>query len=457
MKLIATLLILGTLLISSGFNVKPVVHGNYTQTSLPIVYVAPANITNPSLTPSENLTIEVWISNVTDLKGFDIQLRWNASILNYTSHVVKVPVESYPDGVLHEPVLEVKNEVNVTAGTYLVVFATLGGPSFNGSGVVFEMTFTVISFGECSLNISNSDLSDPNAQPIAHTVKNGYFSNLFYDIAILNVTPSSTSVFVGDTLNITVITLNNGTTRDETFNVTTYYDGIAIDTETVSGLPPGTEEILLFSWNTSDVSPGDYTLSANATIVQGETRIENNRFEDGTITLAIEVIHDVAVTLLAPLKTLVFKGYCFQVNITLENQGNIPETFNVTLYANNIAINKTQVYLDKSNVLILTFAWNTTDAIEYEDYPLNATADQVDGENDTSDNSFIYEGIKITHPGDFDADMDVDIFDIVLIASAYGTEKGDPMYNTNYDVNCDGKVDIFDIVIVTPWYGYIRP
>ena len=458
-SVIKILLILGLILINLftfGFSIKPAVHGQFALTSQTVVYVDPSNITDITLSPSKNFTIAVKISNVTDLIGLDIQLSWNASILNYTSHVVKIPVESYTDGILHEPIMQVKNEVNATAGTCWVAFVTLAGPSFNGSGTVFEMTFTVIDFGECSIDISSSDLSDSNGQQISHTSEDGYFSNVFYDIAILSVTPSSTSVFIGDMVNITVVVLNNGTVRDEIFNVTTYYDSVEIYTEAVFVLPPNTEKTLIFFWNTSGISPGDYTISANATIVQGETGIENNRFEDGTITLAIEPIHDVAVTLLTPLKTVVFKGYCFHVNVTLENQGNVPETFNVTFYVNYVDINRTQVYLDKSDILTVTFAWQVTDAIEYEDYLLNATADHVFGENDTSDNSLIYEGVEVAHPGDFDVDKDVDIFDIVLIASAYGSEKGDPLYNTNYDVNCDGRIDIFDIVMITPWYGYKR-
>jgi len=457
MKLIATLLILG-LVFSSGVYVTPVVHGNYTQTSLPKVYVDPANITNPALTPSKNFTIEVKIANVTDFYGFDIQLSWNTSILNYTSHVVKVPVETYPDGVLHEPTFQVKNEINITAGTCWIAFSTLGdAPSFNGSGTVFNMTFTVIDFGECAFNIYVSKLSDSSGQPINHTVENGYFSNLFYDVAVLNVTPSTTIAFIGEIVNITVTVLNNGTSRNENFNVTTYYNNTAIDTQTVSNLPPNTEETLTFYWNTSSAPPGDYTISANTTTVPDETNTENNEFQDGTITLVIEPIHDIAVTALTPLKTLVFKGYCLHVNVTVENQGNFAETFNITIYANNATINSTQIYLAKGGVLTITFTWNTTDAVEYEDYLLNATATQVVGENDTSDNSIINGDVKVVHPGDLDIDGDVDIFDVVLIASAYGSQKGDPAYDPNFDVNCNGKIDIIDVVAIASHYGYKRP
>lgn len=455
-EILLTVGLMLTTAFASGFDLKPAVDGQPAASDIPVVHVDPSNITDLGLTPLQNFTIQLKISNVTDLYGFDIRLSWNASVLNYTSHIVKIPVEDYPDGVLHKPVLPVKNEANATTGTYVIVYSSLTAPSFNGSGTVFEMTFTVIGIGECPLTIYNSDLADSKGQPINHTVEDGYFSNLFYDIAVLNVTPSSTVVFIGETVNITVVVLNNGTTRNENFNVTTYYSNVAIQTKTIPALPPHTEETLTFYWNTSTVSPGDYTISAEATVVPGENSTENNRFEDGVITLAIEPIHDIAVTALTPLKTLVFKGYCLHVNVTIENQGNFPETFNVTLRANNAVINRTQVYLERGTLTTVEFAWETTEATEYEDYSLNVTADQVYGENDTNDNTFIHTDVDVVHPGDFDSDGDVDIFDIVLIAGAYGSKEGDPEYDSNLDVNCDGEIDIFDIVQVTPFYGYER-
>lgn len=55
--------------------------------------------------------------------------------------------------------------------------------------------------------------------------------------------------------------------------------------------------------------------------------------------------------------------------------------------------------------------------------------------------------------GDVDYDGDVDIFDIVTIAGAYGTEEGHPKYNAHCDIDGDGDIDIFDIVIACGHYG----
>jgi hypothetical protein len=83
----------------------------------------------------DNITITVWVFNLTPTEVPDpswpfykitlgnlwlasLNFTWDPSVLNYTSHTVTIPVETYSDGVLHEPVVELANEVNSTAGTY---------------------------------------------------------------------------------------------------------------------------------------------------------------------------------------------------------------------------------------------------------------------------------------------------------------------------------------------------
>ncbi|HUV98506.1 MAG TPA: hypothetical protein VMW14_03285, partial [Candidatus Paceibacterota bacterium] len=139
-----------------------------------------------------------------------------------------------------------------------------------------------------------------------------------------------------------------------------------------------------------------------------------------------------------------------------ENQGNLPENVNITLYVNNVAINNTEIYLTVNASVSFKFAWKALDAVEYEGYMLNATAQIVYGEFDTSDNTLFFSGVRVAHPGDFDADGDVDIFDIVRFAASYGSETGDFLYDPNLDVNCDGEVHIFDLVMIVPFYGYKR-
>jgi len=105
-----------------------------------------------------------------------------------------------------------------------------------------------------------------------------------HDIAVVSVTPSLTSVRVGELVNITVVVENKGT-NNETFDVTVYYDSSTIKTETVTNLVAGTSTSLTFTWNTTDVreeiyatdkKEKAYTINATASTVPDETDTEDN-------------------------------------------------------------------------------------------------------------------------------------------------------------------------------------
>jgi hypothetical protein len=104
----------------------------------------------------------------------------------------------------------------------------------------------------------------------------------------------------------------------------------------------------------------------------------------------------------------------------------------------------------------LTFYWNTTDTSKGR-YFLSAIADPIADEVDILDNSFAIGIVVVKSNPDLDGDGDVDIFDVVLIASLYGCAEGDTDWNPKADLVEDGEINIFDVVDVAANYGSTLP
>ena len=143
----------------------------------PKVYVDPPAILD--LDPCNYFNISIKIDNVTSLYGLDVQFSWNPTVVEYVSHTVKIPRNTYPDGVLYNPILPIKNEVNASAGTYWIAYSSMApAPAFDGNGTIVEFRFHVIALGNFVFDITSSDLANTDGLPITHTVEDGYFGNL---------------------------------------------------------------------------------------------------------------------------------------------------------------------------------------------------------------------------------------------------------------------------------------
>ena len=130
------------------------------------VHVNPESI---KIGVDQEFTVKIEVTAVENLYGLDIQLEWDTYFLDYVSPTVTIPVENSTHGILHEPVIMLKDAVNQTAGTYWIAFASIYPTSaFSGNGTVFEMTFRAKTLGTSSIDIVSSELADFDGQPIAH-------------------------------------------------------------------------------------------------------------------------------------------------------------------------------------------------------------------------------------------------------------------------------------------------
>jgi len=134
-----------------------------------IVCFTPDNI--PGVDVGETVTVSVILSeDIENLYGFDIELKWDPATLEYIGHVVMAPVESYSQGVLHDPIFSLKDEVDSSAGTCWIACSSMPpAEPFSGNGAFFTITFKVLSTSnENPIQLVNVTLSDDAGQPIVH-------------------------------------------------------------------------------------------------------------------------------------------------------------------------------------------------------------------------------------------------------------------------------------------------
>jgi hypothetical protein len=257
-----------------------------------VVEVDPSLIEYHTDATGQQFNVSIKIVDVTNLYGFDIKLRWNTTFLACVSHSVHVPKNTYSDGVLWSPVIPIEDQVNTTAGTYWIAIASrYPADSFNGTGTVFSMTFSVINHpvqpepdANINLELYSTDLSTPSpVQPIPHTTQDGtvilYALAASHDVAVTNVTSYKTVIGRGycSTINVTVANLGG---YSETFNVTAYANATVIATIANINLAGGNSVVQTIVWNTTGFAYGNYTLKAVAENVL-DANISNNNFTDG--------------------------------------------------------------------------------------------------------------------------------------------------------------------------------
>jgi len=82
------------------------------------------------------------------------------------------------------------------------------------------------------------------------------------------------------------VTVANNGDFFETFNVTAYGNQTLIELREVANLAPRTQQLITCNWDTTGLDYGNYTLRANATILDEETNTDNNVRDDGLVTIA---------------------------------------------------------------------------------------------------------------------------------------------------------------------------
>ena len=214
-----------------------------------------------------------------------------------------------------------------------------------------------------------------------------------HDVAIVGISYPYYLVPEGHAIDITLKVGNEGM-WNETFDVTAYANATIIATQLVT-LTRRNFTTIIFTWNTNGFAKGYYTIRAYAEPVPGEIDTADNTLIDGMLRVGV---HDVAVIDITAFPTSVPQGEPVYIDVTVENQGNFTETFDVNVSARHwgtgtvIHIGTQTVYdLQPGVSEILNFVWDTTGA-PVGTYDVIAEA-ILPEDDDPEDNILIAKGI----------------------------------------------------------------
>ncbi len=369
--------------------------------------------------------------------------------LNVTDSVSAVAMSNSVPVTVNEPLSISITPTSVAVDTgqsHLFTSIVSGGTSsftyqwyLNGSEVQgatgFTWTFTPISIGFYNVYVNVTDGVGSMAESNVTTV-------IVNPSPLVSVSPTLIGVVVGQSQLFTS-SITGGTSP---YSYQWYLDGVP-----VSGATNAT-------WVFTPTSVGFHTVYVNVTDSVGVQATSDN----ASVTVHI---HDVAVTNVNSSKCVVGQGDGLNVTVTAADLGDLPETFNVTVYASlfiaseNVTMafaSSQNVTLSSGNSLNITFVLNTA-GYPYGNYTISAYAWPVPGETNISNNNYTGGNVILTIPGDVDGNGRVDVGDIISLCLAFGSTVGQPNYNPNCDINGNGKIDMSDIIIACANFGQHYP
>jgi len=282
----------------------------YFKYPLPILYIEPSSIMDAGLGLGSNLTINIKVSQITDLYAWNLTLYWNPAILE-AKNITEGPfLKSAGTTVFSPP------EINQTGG-YLNANCSLVDlvPGANGTGTIANITFQVKARGQSRISLTlrrpplpdldESVLVDGKKSPILHATANSVFSNLLRDIAVTKITVSSSTVKVGDSITVNVTVKNEGFRNETSIDVSVMTPSppspsyVPIGTTTIPSLESDQETTLSFTWNTENIDTGEYTIRAEASTIPEEMDIEDNILDmEGTVEVTSDAVTEIPTTLI---------------------------------------------------------------------------------------------------------------------------------------------------------------
>jgi hypothetical protein len=311
----------------------------------------------PLVEPGENVTINLAVTNqgTIALNDFYVSLHANTSLLN-----------SY----------HISSLSPYTSQAFYSVWNTSGLPY--GAYIITAEVQVFPHEADLSDNTYSCQVELTSRHPTAH------------DVQVANVTCSKNEVYQGEIVSIAVTIRNNGAATELT-NVSVYYGNVLIEKKATPELPPATEQVITFEWNTANVPEGTHQIVGIADPVEVETNTADNIYYDGLVRIKLrlpQITHDVAITALSATPNVAEIGLPVVINTTVKNMGTTYESFDVQLYFDSFLM--TVLHVDSLAPGVdrtLTFTWDTWLLME-GNYTIKGYIPPVPDEQNTANNRY---------------------------------------------------------------------
>ena len=178
-----------------------------------------------------------------------------------------------------------------------------------------------------------------------------------YDVSIASkdISFSPTTAFVGDSVEITAVVRNNGTTA-ENVAVAFYLGTSLLDSRVMPVVPISANAT--GEWNTTGLAPGTYSIKVTI-VAQGDTNTTNNNASASIILkkrpAALLVIESLQVS---PAGLL--DGALASINGTVQNNGDANASLDAVFLVDNATLGKTPLVINFGQKKNVSMAWNTS-------------------------------------------------------------------------------------------------
>jgi hypothetical protein len=196
------------------------------------------------------------------------------------------------------------------------------------------------------------------------------------------------AIMPGDLAQIEVAVVNDATSSHTLSVALAASAGAVLNSPQEVTVEPHSSIVLPFTWDTTGVLAGDYSLAGTVEGPSGDVNPSNNTLSAPATVR--DPLHDVALGEIVP--SAVPEGAPVPMYVTATNPGTFSETFSVSLAASggNIEGSPQEITLIPGESGTLSYIWHTPQA-RAAPYTLTGEAEPVPGEESTTYNSLVVD------------------------------------------------------------------